>query len=431
MSLDKHQKLTSYEARRFDLNKIDLNDSSGHSNDATYPSTASSSGHYREIVGKDKEESCPTSIWRKEINDCSNKTSDMCQQDVTVNVALTNPDSKNKITELWCSNSKLSGVGETEASAGGLKSVFQLPMDLCEERGSSGSDHKSEKDKLISESRGGLLNDLNNTCEVATQVSCEMSEVEDTVYLCSGRNQNPGQDKHENRSSTSCMSCCTVDNVPKTAESGIEAGNSSIPPDQLSETCMHSQVAKILSGGQDQRSPNYSEVQQECINDKEEKAKQDISVQSAAESLISMLNSAGSQDYSTRIGSNEIINEESEQPQSSSDSFELIALKLTESSSDDFSVSSKPFEVNDVDKNNIGVKWRRGRRMKDFQKDILPVLVSLSRHEICEDINIMEGVLRSKEYRKNRAKMADEGSWCLPSKSRRTRYNNTRRRNFI
>ncbi|KAJ0105378.1 hypothetical protein Patl1_18541 [Pistacia atlantica] len=434
MSLDKHQKLASYEARVMDLNNIDLNDSSYHSNDpmVTYPSTGSSSGGYREIVGKDKEESYRTTIWRKEINDCSNETSGMCQQDVTVNFALTNPDNKNKITELWHSDSKLSGVCETEASVGALKSVFGLPMDLCEEHGSCCSDLKSKKDKSMSESRSELLNDLNNTCEVATQVSCEMSEVEDTVYLCSGRNQNPGQDKHENKSSASYMSCCTVDNVPKTTESGIEAGNSSIPPsDQLSETCMHSQVAKILSGGQDQRSPNCSEFQQEFINDKEETAKQDILVQSAAESLISMLNSACSQDYSTRTGSNEIINEESEQPQSSSDSFELIALKLTESSSGDFSVSSKPFELNDVDKNNIGVKWRRGRRMKDFQKDILPVLVSLSRHEICEDINIMEGVLRSKEYRKNRAKLADEESWCLPSKSRRTRYNYTRQRNFL
>lgn len=434
MSLDKHQNLSSYEATFLDLNKIDLNDSSCYSNApmVTYPSTASLSGDFRELDGKDKEESCPTTIWRKEINDCSNEPSDMSQQDVTVNVPLTNPDSRNKITELWHSDAKLSGVCETEASPRDCKSVF-LPMELGEEHDACGSDLKSEKDKSISESQGGVLNDLNNACEVVSQVSCEMSVVEGTVYLCSVRNQNPGQGKHENRSSASCLSCCTVDDVPKTTQSGIEAGKSSIPlSHQLSETSMHSQVTKILSGGQDERSPSCSEVQQECIDNKEETARQDILVQSAAESLISLLNSAGSHDYSTKTGSNEIINEESEQPQSSSDSFELIALKLTESSSDDFSVSSKPFEVNDLDKNNIGVKWRRGRRMKDFQKDILPELVSLSTHEIREDINIMEAVLRSKEYRKNRAKMADEESWwCLPSKSRRTRYNYTQRRNYI
>ncbi|KAF2313061.1 hypothetical protein GH714_008985 [Hevea brasiliensis] len=94
------------------------------------------------------------------------------------------------------------------------------------------------------------------------------------------------------------------------------------------------------------------------------------------------------------------------------DSFELITLNLTESNVDDNSVSSKPFEVNDMELKDLGSKLRRGRRMKDFQREILPSLASLSRHEILEDINIMEGVLRSREYRKFRAKMAVHGENC-------------------
>ncbi|KAM1145890.1 hypothetical protein ACFX2J_037708 [Malus domestica] len=113
----------------------------------------------------------------------------------------------------------------------------------------------------------------------------------------------------------------------------------------------------------------------------------------------------------------------SEQPQCSSDSYELLTLNLIEGTEDDYCVSLKPSEVNYNDSKEFGVKLRRGRRMKDFQRDILPGLASLSRHEIREDINIMETVLRSREYKKLRGKVADYQSWCTPVKNKRSRLN--------
>ena len=119
------------------------------------------------------------------------------------------------------------------------------------------------------------------------------------------------------------------------------------------------------------------------------------------------------------------------QPLCSFDSFELIAVNLTESNVDDNSVSSKAFEINDMEAKEFGLKLRRGRRMKDFQREILPSLTSFSKHEILEDINIMEGVLRSREYRKMRAKMAANGeNWSAPVRSRRSRLGYAGRRHF-
>ncbi|XP_043716438.1 uncharacterized protein LOC122664609 isoform X2 [Telopea speciosissima] len=156
----------------------------------------------------------------------------------------------------------------------------------------------------------------------------------------------------------------------------------------------------------------------------------DILVQKAAESLIhiSLDNSFCPQDY-TGEASNASEEEMSEQPQYSSDSFESITLRLTECTVDDYSLSSMPVEVNETDK-GCGWKLKRGSRLKDFQKDILPGLVSLSRHEICEDINIIGTALRSREYRRNRSRNIGDEKWSVPVKGRRSKLNYIGRRNY-
>lgn len=124
-----------------------------------------------------------------------------------------------------------------------------------------------------------------------------------------------------------------------------------------------------------------------------------------------------------RVRSNEIENEEKEQPQRSLDSYESIVLKLAESEMDDYCASSRPFEVEEMDKRDCGIKLTRGRRIKDFQKDILPGLSSLSGREIWEDVNIMERAIRSREYKKQRSKMANGVNWFTPVRSRRSKLN--------
>lgn len=157
-------------------------------------------------------------------------------------------------------------------------------------------------------------------------------------------------------------------------------------------------------------------------NMEEESLEGDALVQEAAELLFhfSLGSSVSIRDYSTNAGSNLNDNKGSDRPQCSSDSYESLVLKLEETSADDYCVSSKAFEVEEFEKKEYGVMWRRGRRLKDF-KGILPNLVSLSRHEIREDVGIMEAVMRSREYKRMRSKAVNGVNWYTPTKCKRSR----------
>ncbi|XP_042416089.1 uncharacterized protein LOC122005205 [Zingiber officinale] len=112
--------------------------------------------------------------------------------------------------------------------------------------------------------------------------------------------------------------------------------------------------------------------------------------------------------------SNRKIESESEQgmdqPQSS-DSFETITLKLKEIRDDGSSVCDKLIDK-DSRKDGSGYRLRRG--LRDFQKDILPGIVSLSRHEICEDLYAIK-------YELNQSSRISEGNCLIPIRSRRSR----------
>ncbi|CAN4124556.1 unnamed protein product [Withania somnifera] len=85
------------------------------------------------------------------------------------------------------------------------------------------------------------------------------------------------------------------------------------------------------------------------------------------------------------------------------DYFEAMTLQLTETKEEDY--MPKPFvpevqTVEDAGASSLTNRprrgnARRGRQRKDFQRDILPGLVSLSRHEVTEDIQIFGGLMRA------------------------------------
>ncbi|XP_047338780.1 uncharacterized protein LOC124942344 [Impatiens glandulifera] len=112
-----------------------------------------------------------------------------------------------------------------------------------------------------------------------------------------------------------------------------------------------------------------------------------------------------------------------QKPERSVDSYELIVMNLEEeeiSSEYCVCVSSKGCEIISDKKEECGIKlMKRGRRVKDFQKDVLPSMACLSRHEIREDVNIMETVIKSREYKRiMKAKTTKIGGdkWFMPVK---------------
>ncbi|KAG4188544.1 hypothetical protein ERO13_A08G171000v2 [Gossypium hirsutum] len=436
--LTRKQQFTSCGMGNVDLNEVQLDDLSCESDDAIVvnPLMTSSSCGFSGLVSKNHEAMCPIILWGKEIKEFPNGTSEMIQQEDGVKLDLINSNNKDRRTEVQVRNSEHCGRNECGISLNNPASESSPRINMPEDRCSHGGITKKGRDELILKLQNGSAHGLNPACFVATQFGCEKTEEEENVSIYSDKVQITIEDEHHDASPHSGKSSCISDNDSspiRTMESGIQSCNSTIPAsDQFSGTHGRPKVAETLSGEQDQRSSGSNEMKHECCYNREESAEVDDLIHIAAESLIhiSLESSACYQESSTQAASNELENEDKEQPQRSIDSFELMTLEQAETGADEYSVTSKPFEVSDGQTKDFGIKLRRGRRLKDFQKDILPGLASLSRHEICEDKNILEGVLRSREYKKMRAKMAIGENWCTPVRSRQSRLNYVGRKTF-
>ena len=264
---------------------------------------------------------------------------------------------------------------------------------------------------------------------------------EDVNLVPSNRSQSATGDTDCCRRSSSCDFDCVVNDTldaARTMHSGtdLERGLSSSCLIQNAESSQVAENACQL----DLSSSSISKTELQ-VHDKMKRESTDIDafIQEAAASLISIsLESRTENHHSPAKSRSDRINGDEadrnimrDQPdECSSDSYESMVMKLTETSADDYCVSSNPFEVHELCNKDTGIKLRRGRRLKDFRKDILPGMATLSRHEIREDINIMEGVLRSREYKRLRSKAGNTGNWFTPVKSRRSRRNHGGQKNY-
>ncbi|CAI9288799.1 unnamed protein product [Lactuca saligna] len=192
--------------------------------------------------------------------------------------------------------------------------------------------------------------------------------------------------------------------------------------DQPDESFQSNEPSSDLT---EEKERNISQVIEEKV-----KNDSDYATKKAAHSLvsISLQQISSNQDSESKSGSNEVENKKTNPRRSSSiDSYEFLVLKLEESCVDEDCVTSKAFELNEMGKNKNdkginSIKLRRGRRMKDFQKDILPTLSSLSQHEIWEDIKILEGVIRSREYKRLQKAKTENGDNCVKNKRSKVNY---------
>ncbi|TYG42469.1 hypothetical protein ES288_D12G259300v1 [Gossypium darwinii] len=434
--LARKQQFKSYGVRHLDLNEVQLGDSSCHLNDAiaAHPSTTSLSGGFSELVSRSRKTLCPTAFGIKEIK-FSNNNFEMLQQEDGVKLALMNSNSKDRRKDVQVRNSELNGKNECETSFVGLACISSTQTNLSQEHGSHHSNTQNGRDVLMPELQTDPAHGLNTARAVAMQVNCKKTEKGGTL-LCSDKTQIIIEDEHPDQSPTSGKSSCISDNDSspvRTMQSRIEPYDSNLPAsDQFSGTHERSQVVETFSSELDQRSSDSNEMKHECNNNREESAEVDDLLRTAAESLIhlSLENPAFHHESSTKTESNELENEDKGNRRCTSDYFELMTLQLTESSVDVYSVASKPFEISELEGKDFSIKLRRGRRLKDFQRDILPGLACLSRHEIREDVNILEGVLRSREYKRMRAKMGNGESWCTPMRGKRSRLTYVGRKSF-
>ncbi|KAK2993844.1 hypothetical protein RJ640_012805 [Escallonia rubra] len=420
---------TSNEMAELDLNKVQPDESSFHSNDpeVAHPVRGCSLDVTDGVIVNLHGGASPTAIsWKEPSSKHLDVASALLRRDISQ--ALMDSNSFTDISNISATSATCEAASGSQVCPIDLESVSGPPPDLIEDL--NNHSRNSDHDVIDMPLR---FQDGNRTDLAITEVNGEKRK-EDIVFEHLYKSQNVVEETRSSRSPVSCKSGCTADDNSssiKTMLSGTDFGESNLSPSSMSQLFELSQAGET-PGLQDQRSSNNSELKNQCCNKKEgESAGVDILIQKAAISLICMsLESSNAQDCITREGSNEIDNKKREQPQVSSDSYESLVLNLKECTADDYCVSSHAYEVGDLGTKECGIKLRRGRRLKDFQKDILPSLASLSRYEICEDINIMDGVLRSREYKKFRSKMSNGENWFTPVRNRRSRLNYVGRRYY-
>ncbi|KAI0501001.1 hypothetical protein KFK09_019219 [Dendrobium nobile] len=148
---------------------------------------------------------------------------------------------------------------------------------------------------------------------------------------------------------------------------------------------------------------------------------QDIATTEAAQALMA-ISFGRSEIISKKFDVIEVaevpFNDETDQLQDSSDSFETMTVHLSEIQNDEI-VPDIP-RLNVEEKEERMIRSKRVKGLRNFQKDILPGLVSLTRHEICED-------LYSINYKFRRHTSSNARSFFAPVTRRRSRICSGRR----
>ncbi|KAJ1296328.1 hypothetical protein BS78_01G291900 [Paspalum vaginatum] len=102
-----------------------------------------------------------------------------------------------------------------------------------------------------------------------------------------------------------------------------------------------------------------------------------------------------------------------DEPQPSLDSFEEIVLNLEEIKDDGRSMNAVP---PDKEGPACGIKLKRGRAMRNFQREIMPRLVFLARQEVCEDLEAIGYEPKKTRSRKTRKDQGAPSARSRPPK---------------
>lgn len=386
----KGKALFSDERAFLDLNKS-IFDDSFHSDDPSLACSSSraSSRESHGLTGEPRGSTFPTASWREQDDGCPNETSAFVPQKIL-----------NSVTSSSHGYKRMENVG-----------VEQFLINLNQPLSNSSGNPCSliidyEKDDNLTAKFPDSDDKVPSTPENKSKKAKH-----DPMSSPEYKTQDFVKDSGPDRSLSSCKSSCFEDisSGIETMQSGAQLKNSST---KKSETLK----ANVSPRQEEVDSPSNSD------NQMGETSEVDGQIIRGAVSLIYLALECS--EPSASISMNNIEGDQNtEQQQCSSDTFEEMVLKQPESSIDDCCVTSNAFEFNAMERKDYGITLKRGRRMKDFQRDIMPTLATLSRHEICEDIKIMETALRSREYKKLRSKMTDGNKWFNPVRNRRSRLN--------
>ncbi|XP_030538051.1 uncharacterized protein LOC115746434 [Rhodamnia argentea] len=409
-----------------DLNTVIVDSSPCYSNDATAVTSHSTS-----LAGKVRPDGpdgcCIFGYVMKDGISSSDEKHNMLQGERRLNNAMLNSEGKT-ISGLTGKNHRDDAITVAEISSVDLEASSRRLPGCFERVGTNNGTIRNEDVELTSESSNSLV--LEQQEDNARAKDSDDDEKDALLSSSEKSCQDASQDGYR-QMQCGIRSMDSDSSSIKTAQSGHGVGKSS---SFMSEEKSIARQAVETSSNKEETAQRISIGPENNCPGRQDSPEGDELIQEAANSLIriSLTDPAWFEDCSRQVGSNEVekdIDNPTKAP-SSSDSYELNVLMLEENSTEDYSVTSKAFDIAEASDKDFSVRLRRGRRLKDFQKEILPGLASLSRHEILEDVNILEGVIRSREYRKLRANMADGEMVCTPLRSRRSRSYHAGRRRY-
>jgi hypothetical protein len=284
-----------------------------------------------------------------------------------------------------------------------------FPREVCSVRSSGGNassvghrDHREETLTVISDDdmEGFDLNVSVGSIELPSTIVSSLSENhlsgDGSEKLLSSHyfTENEGQQNVSSVESPTIRDHHKADSIDgnrvRSPESGI-ANNRSI---SIPETPQGRDYAcpRLRPSSNAAPNPQDTTSMHQAGTEEEEKV-----AATAAETLVSIFTNNSAWITDSRCSNNQTDDREaSDEPQVSLDSFEEGVMNLEQMRDDGDSI---PVRAPDKDGPSCGIKLKRGRGMRDFQREILPGLVSLARHEICDDLHAIGYELRKTRRR--------------------------------
>ncbi|KAE8727773.1 Flavin-binding monooxygenase family protein [Hibiscus syriacus] len=242
--------------------------------------------HGKLLTGKQQLASCRVGC--VDLNKVQLDDSSCHSDDVVLVRHLINSNHQDRGRKFQVKSSVNSARNECQTSFISPASESGLQTKMSEDSGSHDGNLKIGRDDMMLKLQNGHVHVLDPARVVAIQSGCEKTGEGDNV-LHSDKMLITVEDEHPNRSSPSGKSSCISDDDSspiKIMESGMQPYNSNLADsDQFSGINGRSKVAESLSGVQDQRSSGSNGIKHECYNNRVESAEVDNLIQIAAESL--------------------------------------------------------------------------------------------------------------------------------------------------
>lgn len=341
--------------------------------------------HVKEVSGPSRSE------LSRELSSFRSSTNQLCCQNQTIrDVNQLFPSNVNTMTSCHSEISRKKGIA--------VQKILGVPIFERDVPENEPSSHASTSVNIDSHSEGKIVINERKKGIIDINVACEPDEQIEEVNVAKEKQNDSAFINHIDLNS--CLSDCED------------------PPFPCSEQRMKIdlEVSVFLESEDDSMLSKEKMSDEQSLEMKKHEQIQDKVVSNAAEIIVAI---SSQEDSSICLPSeasveeallwfvnivhsckNDTSGKESRVSDEEMDDFEAMTLQLSETREEDYMPTPFVPEVQETGGPSLAMRprrghSRRGRQRRDFQRDILPGLTSLSRHEVTEDLQTFGGLMRA------------------------------------